>query len=162
MPLLQPEAMAARATSEQARTGKGRRTAAHIIGGRMRRTLTFSLMCACALAGCGGSGSGGGGKSVTVPATKPIAVTATEYAFDPGTITVTGGGGDVRFELKNAGSQAHDLHVLKGGEDVGGTSVFGPDQTQGANVKLQPGTYDFVCTVGNHADLGMKGKLVVK
>src|SRR5690348_8040206 len=126
--------MAARATSEQARTGKGRRTAAHIIGARMHRTLTFFLGCACALAGCGAGGSGGGGKTVTVPATKPIAVTATEYQFDPGTITVTGGGGNVRFELKNAGSQAHDLHVLKGGADVGGTPVFGPDQTQGATV----------------------------
>src|SRR5690348_247962 len=113
--------MAARATSEQARTGKGRRTAAHIIGGRMRRTLTFSLAFACAAAGCGAGGSGGGGKTVTVPAKKPIAVTATDYKFDPGTITVTGGDGNVRFELKNAGAQAHDLHVLKDGQDMGGT-----------------------------------------
>ncbi len=128
----------------------------------MVRTLTFSLACLCVLAGCGGGGDGGGGKSVTVPAGKPIAVTATEYRFDPGTITVTGGGGNVRFELKNAGSQAHDLHVLKGGQDVGGTSVFGPDQTQDATVQLQPGTYEFVCTVGNHEQLGMKGKLVVE
>jgi plastocyanin len=128
----------------------------------MSRTLTFAIACAFALAGCGGGGSGGGGKSVTVPASKPIAVTATEYKFDPSTITVTGGGGNVRFELKNAGAQAHDLHVLKGGADVGGTAVFGPDQTQGATVKLQPGTYDFECTVGDHAQLGMKGKLVVQ
>jgi plastocyanin len=161
VPLLQPETMAARATREQARAGKLRRTAAHIIGGRMVRTLTFSLACVCVLAGCGSS-NGGGGKSVTVPASQPIAVTATEYKFDPGTITVTGGGGSVRFDLKNAGSQAHDLHVTKGGQDVGGTAVFGPDQSQGATVKLSPGTYEFICTVGNHADLGMKGKLVVQ
>jgi plastocyanin len=117
------------------------------------------MAAAIGLAGCGGGG-GGGGKAVTVPAGKPVDVTARDYSFSPATIQVTAG--NVRFNLKNAGAQAHDLHVEKGGQDLGGTSVFGPGSTQGATVKLSPGTYDFVCTVGDHEALGMKGKLVVK
>jgi plastocyanin len=132
--------------------------AAHIIRGRVTRALTLGIAATIALAGCGGSG---GGKSVTVPSGKPIAVTASEYRFDPKAIVVTGGG-PVRFSLTNGGAQAHDLHVQKGGQDLGGTSIFGPGQTQSATVKLAPGTYDFVCTVGDHEQLGMKGTLTVK
>jgi plastocyanin len=134
--------------------------AAHIIRARMSRTLTLALAAAIALAGCGGSSAGGGGKSVTVAAGKPVAVTATEYRFDPGKIAVSAG--TVRFDLRNDGSQAHDLRVQKGGQDLGGTAIFGPGQTQSGQVKLAPGTYDFICSVGNHAELGMKGTLVVK
>src|SRR4051794_26254952 len=64
-PLLQPDATAARAVSEQARRREARRTAAHIIGARMSRTLTLALGLACVLAGCGGSGGSGGGKPTT-------------------------------------------------------------------------------------------------
>ena len=133
--------------------------AAHIIRARMTRALTLGFALVIGLAGCGGSG-GGGGKSVTVAAGKPVAVSAREYSFDPGTIQVSAG--TVRFELTNDGAQAHDLHVEKDGQDLGGTAIFGPGQKQSATVKLAPGTYDFICTVGNHADLGMKGKLTVK
>jgi plastocyanin len=120
--------------------------------------LTAGIAATIALAGCGGSGGGGG--TVTVAAGKPVAVSAKEYSFTPGTIHVSAG--RVRFDLTNDGAQAHDLHVEKDGQDLGGTSIFGPGSTQSGTVKLAPGTYDFVCTVGNHEALGMKGKLVVK
>lgn len=89
-----------------------------------------------------------------------MAVKAQEYSFDPQTIQVPAG--SIRFELTNAGAQAHDLHVMKGGQDLGGTAIFSGGQTASATVKLAPGTYDFVCTVGDHEQLGMKGKLTVK
>ena len=133
--------------------------AAHIIRGRMRRALTLTSGLVIGLAGCGGSK--GDTKAVTVPASRLIAVTADEYSFGPGKIVVTGGG-PVRIRLKNAGAQAHDLHVERDGNDLGGTAIFGPDQSQTATLKLPPGTYDFVCTVGDHADLGMKGTLTVR
>jgi plastocyanin len=132
--------------------------AAHIIRACVTRALTLGIVGAIALAGCGGGS--GSGKSVTVPAGKPVAVKAQEYSFDPKTIQVSAG--SVRFELTNAGAQAHDLHVVKGGQDLGGTPIFSGGRTVGATVKLAPGTYDFVCTVGDHEQLGMKGKLTVK
>jgi uncharacterized cupredoxin-like copper-binding protein len=127
----------------------------------MRWTPTSALTVACLLAGCGSGGGGGGGKPVTVAAGKPVAVTATDYSFAPKTIVVTGAG-PIRFQLKNAGAQAHDLHVTKGGADLGGTAVFGPGETQSATVRLKPGSYEFLCTVGDHAQLGMKGELTVR
>jgi plastocyanin len=133
--------------------------AAHIIRGRMRRTVTLAATAAVALAGCGGGG--GGGKTVTVAGGKPIAVTADEYKFDPANIVVKGGG-PVRIQLRNDGSQAHDLHVERGGNDLGGTPVFSGGQTKTATLMLPAGRYDFVCTVGDHEQLGMKGTLTVK
>lgn len=114
-----------------------------------------------ALAGCGGSGgSGGGGKPVTVAAGKPLAVAATEYRFDPKSVTASAG--TLRITLHNGGTQAHDLRIQKDGQNLGGTAIFGPNQSQSAHVKLAPGTYEFICSVGDHASLGMKGTLVVK
>jgi plastocyanin len=130
--------------------------AAHIIRARVTRALTLGIAAAIGLAGCGGAN----GKSVTVPAGKPVAVKAQEYSFDPKTIQVSAG--SVRFDLTNAGAQAHDLHVVKDGQDLGGTPIFSGGRTVSATVKLAPGTYDFVCTVGDHEQLGMKGKLTVK
>ncbi len=126
----------------------------------MRRTVTLAAGVVLALAGCGGDD--GGGKTVTVGKGKQLSVTADEYKFDPENVVVTGGGGFVRIQLKNDGGQAHDLHVLKGGADLGGTPVFGPGQSKTTTVKLAPGKYDFICTVGDHEQLGMKGTLTVK
>ncbi len=125
----------------------------------MRRTVTLAAGAALALAGCGGDA--GGGKTVTVGKGKPVVVKADEYEFDPGNIVIKGGGGSVRIQLTNDGAQAHDLHVQKDGDDLGGTPVFGPGQTQTATVKLEPGTYEFFCSVGDHEQLGMKGTLTV-
>jgi plastocyanin len=127
----------------------------------MRRTATLALVSACALAGCGGSGSGGSEKATTVPAGQTVSVTAREYSFSPSAIVIPNGR-SVRFELRNDGAQAHDLRIQKGGDDLGGTPIFGPNQTKSTTVNLAPGTYDFVCTVGDHEQLGMKGKLTVK
>jgi plastocyanin len=137
--------------------------AAHIIRGRMRRTLTLAAVGAAALGGCGGGD--GGGPATTVAAGKPFVVKADEYKFDPGKVVVkagTTGPTTLTIQLTNGGAQAHDLHLERGGDDLGGTPVFGPGQTKTAKVTLTPGTYDFVCTVGDHEQLGMKGTLTVK
>lgn len=118
-----------------------------------------------ALAGCGGGSSKDEpGRTVSVQAGKPILVSASEYKFDPKAIVVNGAKGRAKLEiaLKNEGSLAHDLRVLKGEQDLGGTPVFTGGNTKTATVDLAPGDYTFICTVGDHATLGMKGKLTVK
>ena len=67
----------------------------------------------------------------------------------------------VRFVMRNNGSLAHDLHVQKDGQDVGGTPVFAPGMTESGQATLAPGNYEFLCTVGDHAGLGMKGTITV-
>jgi plastocyanin len=121
---------------------------------------------ALALAGCGGDdGGGGSGAAVTIAAGKPVEVKATEYEFAPGNIVVESAAGEadmIEIELTNDGAVAHDLKVRRGDEDLGGTAIFGPDQTESARVTLESGTYEIFCSVGDHEALGMKGKLVVK
>ena len=125
--------------------------------------MTLAAVTAIALAGCGGSDSGdsGGGKPTTVPAGKPLVVKADEYSFSPSNV-VAKPGGPLKIELHNDGAQAHDLHVEQDGDDRGGTPVFGPGQTKTTIVRLAPGKYDFLCTVGDHAAQGMKGTLTIK
>ena len=45
---------------------------------------------------------------------------------------------------------------------MGGTPTFSGGQTRTGTVLVEPGEYELVCTVGDHADLGMTGKLTVK
>jgi len=110
------------------------------------------------LAGCGGKDRPGG--TVTAPAGGRVRVTAKEYSFDPSTIVVRSAG-TLRLTLANEGSLAHDIKVEKDGRVVGGTPPFPAGETRSATVRLPAGTYDFVCTVGDHAELGMKGKVKV-
>ena len=118
------------------------------------------------LGGCssGGDKKQSGGSTVTVGHNQPIAFGAFEYRFEPKNVVVNSGTTKatvIRFVMRNNGSQAHNLHVEKDGQDLGGTPTFGPGQTQPGQATLSPGTYEFICTVGNHADLGMKGTLTV-
>jgi plastocyanin len=130
----------------------------------MRHLLTSLAVAGVALSvtACGSDSGGGGGKAVTFKKGQPIKVSGSEYKFDPGDITVEGGGGPATVEFSNDGSLAHNLRLEQGGQEVGGTPTFQGGETKSAQVDLRPGTYDMICTVGNHASLGMKGKLTVK
>jgi plastocyanin len=136
----------------------------------MPKPLLGALVAAVlALGGCGGDDNKGDGgektkDTVTVGHNQPIAFGADEYSFEPKNVTVNAGTSQptvVRFVLRNNGSLAHDLHVQKDGSDLGGTPIFGPGKVESGEAKLGPGTYEFLCTVGDHAALGMKGTLVV-
>jgi plastocyanin len=110
--------------------------------------------------GCGGDDDERG-RTVTTTPGATLAVVGDEYSFDPETIVVTGGG-RLTFALANDGVLAHNLRVYDGGSDVGGTPTFTGGKTRSGTVSLAPGDYELVCTVGNHADLGMTGKLTVR
>src|SRR4051794_9408604 len=135
----------------------------------MRKPLPATVAALLALAGCGDgdhkNGDGGQNKdSVTVGHNQPIAFGADEYSFEPKNVTVNAGTSKpsvVRFVLRNNGALAHDLHVEKDGQDLGGTPIFAPGKSASGQATLGPGTYQFLCTVGDHAALGMKGTLVV-
>ena len=137
-----------------------------ILSGRMRAAPLALAAAVAALAGCGGDSHGGSGKGSvrTVAAGGPLTVTATEYKFTPASFvlkTASSGPTPVKLVLKNTGAVAHDIHVVRGGQDLGGTPIFAPGQTQDATVTLTPGSYELICTVGDHQQLGMRGKLVV-
>ena len=123
-----------------------------------RPALTLAAVVLLA-AGCGGNDPPGG--TVTAPADGSVRVTAKEYSFDPSTIVLEGAG-TLRLTLDNKGSLAHNIKVEKDGRVLGGTPSFPAGESRSATLRLAAGGYDFLCTVGDHAELGMKGKLEVR
>ena len=98
--------------------------------------------------------AGGGG------APDRLSVSMTEYAFDPSDLTVSEG--DL-IEVTNDGELPHNLTVE--GQDVA-TSDLEPGASQqlllGNGITLPPGDYEFICTIGDHAEQGMTGTLTVE
>src|SRR4051794_3066346 len=118
-----------------------------------------ALAAGLALAGCGGSEKPKQ-HAVTVPAGRTLHVTAREYSFDPNAITVERAG-ELEITVENRGSLAHDLRVRRGGREIGGIPAF-QDGRRSVHLRLARGRYRFLCTVGDHAKLGMTGRLRVR
>jgi len=111
------------------------------------------------VASCGGDDQPG--RTVTAPADGAVRVVAKEYSFDPSTIVMRGPG-TLRLTLENEGSLAHNLKLMRDGQEVGGTPSFPGGESRSARVRVERGSYEYVCTVGDHAELGMKGTLKVE
>lgn len=125
----------------------------------MRRFALTLAACPLLALGCGGDDTPK--RTVTVPANGKLTVVGREYSFDPSGIVVKGAG-RLTLTLRNEGSLAHNLKVLRGGEQVGGTPSFPGGQSRSALIVLEHGNYELVCTVGDHEELGMKGELTVR
>ena len=136
---------------------------AGIVSARVRPltvTLTLALLAG---AGCGGGRDQDGtrGPAAKVAAGGPFVVTAREYALEPGNVVVAGPG-PLHLRLRNSGSLPHDVRVQSGDRDLGGTDSIPGGKSATAIVDLAPGRYRILCTVGDHAQLGMTGTLRVK
>jgi plastocyanin len=125
------------------------------------RRLAVPCAIVISLAGCGGGDDEEPARSVTVNPNSTLEVTGDEYSFDPGRVVVRGAG-PLTIRLRNQGELAHNLRVERAGEDIGGTPTFPGGDTQSGRVNLEHGNYEMVCTVGDHAELGMIGELVVR
>jgi uncharacterized cupredoxin-like copper-binding protein len=115
-----------------------------------------------ALAGCGGAAASAG------PATPvPSGVVAIEaakdsaYSFSPTALTIPAG--TVTFSVKNDGIEEHEFEIFK----ADGTTVVDeieglvPGLTKSLTVTLEPGSYQFMCKLNGHDQLGMKGVITV-
>lgn len=125
----------------------------------MSRLLPLTAFLLLVAGGCGDDDAPG--RTVTAKSGSTLSVAADEYSFDPETIVLTGGG-KLTVELENEGVLAHNLRVFDGDDDLGGTPTFTGGKTRAGTVAVDPGEYELVCTVGNHAELGMTGKLSVE
>ena len=103
-------------------------------------------------------------RSVAVGANETVEIRAEEYRFDPGGVVVRGAGrgARLRISMRNRGKLAHNLHVREGDRELASMPSFPPGQERSLSASLPPGEYDFVCTVADHEDLGMVGKLQVR
>jgi uncharacterized cupredoxin-like copper-binding protein len=119
------------------------------------RRLAVPCALLLAAAGCGGKDGGGPTRSATTAAGGTVRVTAHEYSFDPNQVIVSGAGA-LRIVLR------HDIHLRRDGSDIGGTPPFSPGGSRSVRLRLRRGSYELLCTVGDHAELGMRGKLTVR
>lgn len=76
-----------------------------------------------------------------------FAIELDEDGFDAGTY---------EFEVVNEGDASHDFVVELDGADVAATQVLQPGQSETLTVDLEPGSYVFCCSVGNHRAMGME------
>ena len=116
-------------------------------------TDTATEETSTAEAGTDTGGSGGGGEQ--------LAVSETDFAIDPADPTVKAG--TVTIEVTNDGQTTHNLEVEGPDDEVELDSDLAPGESGTMEVDLsKPGTYEWYCPVGNHADQGMKGTLTVE
>jgi uncharacterized cupredoxin-like copper-binding protein len=66
--------------------------------------------------------------------------------------------GKTTFTVINRGHSIHDFDLVK----VHKTPFLAPGKRNTFTVTLKKGTWNYVCTVPRHSELGMHGKLVVK
>ena len=125
----------------------------------MRRFALLLALCPLLVLGCGDEDEPG--RTVTAPANAKLRVVADEYSFDPSGIELAGAG-TLTVTLKNKGSLAHNLKVLRGDEEIGGTETIPAGRTESARLNLEHGSYRIICSVGDHEELGMTGTLRVR
>lgn len=120
-----------------------------------------ALAAAVALGGCGAGGEQTG-RTDTVGGREPVEVVGGEYFFDPETVVVESSTVPLAIVFRNEGSLAHNLKVFRDDEEVAGTATFQGGEAERIEADLAPGDYRMVCTVGDHAELGMVGDIEVR
>jgi plastocyanin len=136
----------------------GRVTAGHSIRSPVRR-FAPTLAAFVLASGCGGDDPPDE-KTLTAVPGGAIGMVAREYEFDPVAIELERPG-QLGLAIVNQGSLAHNLKLTKDGEEVAGTPVLDAGRSDVLHVDVESGEYEYVCTVGDHADRGMKGQLRV-
>ncbi len=91
-----------------------------------------------------------------VPAPIKVSMTAKNFAFSPPTITVTPGQGVTIIFTSVDGTHNFTLPAVNISQNIStGTTI-------NFNAPTTPGSYEYHCAIGSHAELGMKGVLIVK
>jgi plastocyanin len=84
-----------------------------------------------------------------------ITIDALDIHFDVGDIKTTAG--PLKITLVNKGALEHTLRI----EDKDFELKVKPGETKTGTVTLEPGTYEYDCTIAGHAAQGMKGEIQV-
>ncbi len=90
-----------------------------------------------------------------------------DVAADPGgelafvQDSLTAPAGPVTFAFTNRSSVPHDFNIEQDGERIDGTKVI-TEAEESLDVELEPGRYTYYCSVANHREAGMEGRLIVE
>jgi FtsP/CotA-like multicopper oxidase with cupredoxin domain/plastocyanin len=120
---------------------------------RVMPSLVLSLALVSAACTGGGGATGGGEQAAAAPAR--VEVMLSDFKIEPSDIQVQAGT-PVTFNVMNHGPSAHTFAVVIDGQQKI-TSEIAPGSTGTLDVPaLNAGTYEALCTIPGHADLGMK------
>ena len=70
--------------------------------------------------------------------------------------------GRVTFRAVNRGAIGHTLRVMRGDREVAAVKTLLPRASGTGSGTLERGTYELLCVLGNHEELGMYGTLTVR
>lgn len=122
-----------------------------------RRAVGVAALPALALAACGSDDEAGGDlPPVEGPTSPRFEVRASEMMYEPSAVAVEAG--DVEVVLHNEGGMLHDVRI----EDAPLVVEANPGDTATGEVSLEPGRYQFFCSLPGHRDAGMEGVLEVR
>jgi plastocyanin len=83
-------------------------------------------------------------------------VTMVDYRFEPAQLRVAAGQ-PFAMDFTNDGARPHSFAVPSLGIDL----IVPSGRTRTVVLRLAPGTYNYVCSVGDHEEEGMKGRVQV-
>ena len=117
--------------------------------------LTAAVLAAAVLGGCGGAEPAASARDGR------IAITLDDYFISPQEVRADAG--RITFAVSNRGRVGHNFRVRAqdGSEPVQVTTLL-PGDSGTASADLPRGDYKMLCTVANHEELGMSGRLVVR
>jgi iron uptake system component EfeO len=119
------------------------------------RRFAFALLLSVAVVGTAVAGFSFAGVLAPKAATvTEITVRATEFQFTLSSSTAPAG--EVRFHVINVGADVHDFSIV--GQK---TPSIAPGGTADLTVTLTAGQYNYLCTIGHHAEDGMQGAFTV-
>ena len=119
---------------------------------RVAATATTLILAA---AGCGSDDGDGDGAATRAA----LDVTETDFAIAPADARVDQSG-DVRISVVNRGEAPHAL-AIETPDGVVKTKTLGAGESAELDAKLDDGTYEWFCPVGDHRARGMEGELKV-
>jgi uncharacterized cupredoxin-like copper-binding protein len=118
--------------------------------------LALLVVLLAVAAGCGSDDSS---DESTAESANTVDVTASDFKFDPSSLSVDAAG-RTTFHLTNNGGTTHALEIEGNGIEEE-TDEIGPGESADVTVDLKDGQYEFYCPVDGHREQGMEGTLVV-
>ena len=100
-----------------------------------------------------------GQASLAAPTAQTIRITETSYRIK---LSAPPKAGVVKFVVRNASDDPHNF-VVRGGGKTFKSRVLGEAASASVTARLKKGVrYTFWCSVGDHAEEGMKGSFVAR
>jgi uncharacterized cupredoxin-like copper-binding protein len=132
----------------------------------MRRIAIIPIAFgALALAACGGSSSSSSSATAAAASSAAAGGSASSVSatLSEWKVAVAGSvkAGTVTFNVKNAGTFAHNLTVDGPGVSDKGSGNIDAGSSGSVTVDLKPGTYELYCSIPGHKAQGMDLKLTV-